>query len=103
MAMDKETEKILTDAEEIRGMLASKGWEIVKEKLDLKILDLQNISNLDMTKPETLPAQLVARQLAVDILFTWLRADVYGAIEQAQAAPVPQAESFIDRGEKAKS
>lgn len=74
----------LTDADKVKGMLGSDGWTIVKNKLDIRILDLQNIHNLDMTQPETLSQQLAARKMAVDILWTWLAQDVVGFVEQQE-------------------
>lgn len=84
MAKD-ETGTILTEADHVRAMLDSDGWKLVKGKLDAKILDLQNISNLDMADVATLPAQLAARKMAVDILWAWLKADVYGFVEQQES------------------
>jgi hypothetical protein len=99
---DEETQKILTDAEHVSGMLQSQGWMLVKSKLDGRILDLQNINNLDLEKPDTLSMQLMARKMAVDEIWAWLKADVYGFVEQAatNAARKPQKEDeIIDRGE----
>lgn len=80
--MDTETKQILTDADHVKSMLNSDGWRIVKAKLDERILDLQNINNLDLTKPETLSIQLAARKMAVDEIWSWLRGDVMGFVEQ---------------------
>ena len=83
--MDNETKEILSEADHIKGMTESDGWKSVKAKLDLKILDLQNISNLDMTDVATLPAQLAARKMAVEIFWAWLKNDVYGFVEQQES------------------
>lgn len=98
--LDAETQKQLTDGEEVRNLLGSKGWGVIKPKLDARILDLQNIHNLDDDKPETLSIQLAARKLAVDLIFGWLKGDVYGMVEQAEgnAPPVENTdEGFIVR------
>lgn len=100
MDSDKDTQKILTDADHVKSMLGSDGWAVVKAKLDGRILDLQNITNLDMTKPETLSAQLAARTMAVSEMFAWLKSDVYGFVEQQEANNQKLAdkpEGFIDR------
>lgn len=98
---DRETKEILSEADHVKNMISSDGWNIVKVKLDAKILDLQNISNIDMAKPETLSIQLAARTLAVALIWEWLKDDVYGFIEQQEAnnqKPKPQEENYIDRG-----
>lgn len=82
---DKETLQILTEADHVRSMTESEGWKSVKGKLDAKILDLQNINNLDLVDVTTLPTQLAARKMAVDIIWSWLKGDVYGFIEQQEA------------------
>lgn len=97
--MDTESSKQLTEAQHVENMVNSDGWNIVKAKLDAKILDLQNINNLDITAIDTLPAQLAARKMAVDIVFGWLKGDVYGFIEQQRnnlISPKP-IDDFIDR------
>lgn len=100
--LDAETQKQLTDAEEVANLLESKGWGVIKPKLDALILDLQNIANIDMANVDTLATQLAARRMATDLIYGWLKRDVYGFVEQAQAnAPTPdkQDESYIVREE----
>lgn len=100
MPKDKDTQEILTEADHIKSMTESDGWKIVKAKLDGRILDLQNITNLDMSKPETLSAQLAARTMAVQEMFAWLKSDVYGFVEQQQANNPPknlENEPFIEQ------
>lgn len=99
--MDKETKEILSDADHIRSLLDSDGWKIIKAKLDSRILDLQNIHNLDMSDISTLAAQLASRKMAVDIIWSWLKQDVVGFVEQQEsnAAKVIEKgiENFIER------
>jgi len=98
--MENEEGKQLTDADHVEGLLKSDGWKIIYEKLSQRILDLQNINNLDLTKPETLSIQLMARKMAVDEIWAWLRGDVTGFVEQqrANAAKMDEKiEQFIDR------
>lgn len=97
---DIETKEILSEADHVKAMTDSDGWKSVFGKLQTKILDLQNINNLDMTDVTTLPAQLAARKMAVDIIWGWLNQDVFGFVEQQEAnaqrlAQTP--ESFISR------
>jgi hypothetical protein len=80
--MDNETSKNLTDADHVENMIGSDGWNIIKSKLDTRILDLQNINNLDLTDINTLSTQLASRKMAVDMIYAWLKDDVYGFVEQ---------------------
>lgn len=99
--LDAETKEILSDGEEVRLLTESRGWGVIKSKLEGRILDLQNINNLDIDKPETLSIQLLARKMAVDEIWAWLKADVYGFAEQqttnAQALIDIEKSGFIDR------
>lgn len=83
--LDADTQEVLSDTDELVNLTNSKGWAIAKSKLDQRILDLQNINNIDLTKPETLAIQLAARKLASDLLFEWLQGDIYGVISQNQS------------------
>lgn len=101
MAIDTETSKQLTDADHVRSLLNSQGWAVIKRALDDYILDLQNINNLDFTSEQTVLFDLKARKMAADLLFAWLRDNVYGFVEQQDAttralddAPT---ETFIER------
>jgi len=94
---DKDTQKIASEADHVKSMIESDGWKSVKGKLDARILDLQNINNLDLADVNTLPAQLAARKMAVDIIFTWLKADIYGFVEQQES----NNQKLIDAGVEA--
>lgn len=98
--LDAETQKVLTDAEEVANLIESKGWGVIHGKLTEKILDLQNINNIDVSDPATLSSQLLGRKLASDLLFAWLKGDVFGLVEQAKANNMVDAvdrESFVSR------
>lgn len=100
MPADKETQNNLTAADHVKAMTGSDGWKIVEGKLTQRIMDLQNIANLDMNKPETLSTQLAARTMAVQEIYAWLKSDVYGFIEQQESNNqklVDKPEGFIDR------
>lgn len=100
MSLDPETKQLINDAEHVENMLQSQGWSIIKGKLDAKILDLQNINNIDLEKPETLAIQLAGRKMASDLLFAWLGGDVYGFAEQQRANNIQKPEQgseIIDR------
>lgn len=100
--VDAETHAILTEADHVRNLTTSDGWRIVKSKLDARILDLQNINNLDLTTTESAIFDLKARKMASDLLFAWLKDDIYGFIQQQESNSASlidkPREDFIDRG-----
>lgn len=81
---DRETQKVLTDGEELAMMAKSRGWGIAREMLVDKILDLQNIHNVDDTSIDKVLADIKARKLAAQILFEFKNA-VEGKVEQYEA------------------
>lgn len=98
MPKDKDTQEILTEADHVKNMTESEGWKSVKGKLDQRILDLQNMANLDRAKP--LEAQIDGRMYAADIFFQWLKQDIYGFVEQQEANNRPKPvenEPFIEQ------
>lgn len=102
MHVDNETKVELTAAEHIRQMTESEGWAIVYAKLTDKILDLQNINNVDDSSPEKAIADMKARKMAAGILFQWAKQEVYGRLEaqtNTQAALADKEEvDYVDRG-----
>lgn len=91
--MKDEHEQFLTDAQHVSALVGSSGWQLVYPKLTERILDIQNISNLaDITDPQQLLIEIKARKLAADTLFTWLKQDVFGLLEQQQATNLDQKE-----------
>ena len=99
MKSDRETTQQLSDGEKVRLMTESEGWAIIKAKLDARILDIQNINNLDAAQP--LEPQLLGRRLAAQEFYNWLKQDVYGFVEQQQMAEDAlrdaPGQSYIDR------
>jgi hypothetical protein len=90
----------LTTAQHVASMLQSDGWKYAYDKFAQRILDLQNINNLDLTKPESLSIQLAARKMAVDEMWAWMRGDVIGFVEQQKVAEqklTEKPEDFIGR------
>lgn len=98
---DAETAQSLTEADKVLPTLESGGWRVIKAKLDEKILDLQNINNLDFTSEQTVLFDLKARKMAADLLYEWLKNDVYGFVEQqsiaSEAMRDPVEQGFIER------
>lgn len=99
--MDRETKEILSEADHVKAMIGSDGWKSVYGKLQNRIIDLQNINNVDMDKPDSVATQIIARKMAVQEIWTWLKSDVFGFVEQQESnnAKIVERgiESFIDR------
>jgi hypothetical protein len=102
MKVDNETKQELTAGENIRLMTESEGWQIVKAQLDAKILDLQMIGNVEGTTAEEKVRNMEVRAGVVAMLYTWLKNDVYGRVEQASntqdALTDKGTDEYVDRG-----
>lgn len=66
--MDNDTQKVLSEAETIISYVDSKGWQIVKEKFQQKIMDLQSIKNLEAKSSTGLASEIKVRNTVVDVL-----------------------------------
>jgi hypothetical protein len=80
--LDQESQQQLTEAQEVALMLKGTAWSVVEQKLRDKILDVQNINNID---PSNLEIDLKARVMCAKILYDWLKDDIYGFVEQVKA------------------
>lgn len=94
--MEPDTSKELTTADHVRSMLASQGWKYAYEKFSSRLLDLQNINNLDMSQPDTLSTQLAGRKMAVDEMWAWVKNDLIGFVEQQES----NSQALTDKGEE---
>lgn len=81
---DKETQKIVQEAKDIKDLLNHPGWGVVRSKLDARMLTLVNIESLDSKSPEDLAIEIKARQYASRILLQFLRDDVIGTASQVE-------------------
>lgn len=83
LEVDKDTQKQLTDGEELQRMTESRGWGIARQKLVEMILDLQNIHNLDEGNAsiDNVVVDIKSRKAAVAIMHAWLK-DIEGSVEQ---------------------
>lgn len=98
---DPEEKKLLTQADHVANMLGSEGWTYARDRFNEKIMDLQNIHNIDMEKPDTLNIQLAARVLAVKEMMVWMNG-LYGFVEQQVGNAnklKKQVDPIFDRGE----
>lgn len=98
---DRATQAALQDGEELTNMANSRGWAIARGILTAKILDLQNISNIDETSIENVVIDIKARKASALILFEFLNA-VEGRVEQHannknMLSPQESPDDFVDR------
>lgn len=104
MESEREDKQQLTDAQEIEGVLSTRGWSLIKAAFDQRILDLQNINNIDTDEPAKMQTEIRARVLAYKLLFDFLKQDVYGVVEQQRATHSPLIENtesdYIVRGKE---
>lgn len=84
MALDSETDKALTDGEELTRMTQSRGWGIARSMLSDAIIDLQNIHNINDASIDNVVVDIKSRKAAVAILYAWLK-QVEGRVEQHEA------------------
>lgn len=81
--MDKETQKELTAGEKMVQLVASDGWQIIKQKFTDKIMDLQSIKNLShVTTATALQKEITIRTQVVDILYEMIK-EIEGEANQA--------------------
>lgn len=80
---DRETQQALTDGEELQQMSQGRGWGIARQMLVDKILDLQNIHNVDDASAsiDNMVIDIKSRKAAVAVLYEWLK-QVEGRVEQ---------------------
>lgn len=80
---DRDTQEVLTDGEELSQMAQSRGWGIARGMLVEKILDLQNIHNVDEASAsiDNVVIDIKSRKAAVAVLYAWLK-EVEGRVEQ---------------------
>ncbi|MCK9370772.1 hypothetical protein M0R04_12755 [Candidatus Dojkabacteria bacterium] len=73
MNINAETQKIITEGEELKQMVNSEGWRIARQKLGAKVASLSDILLIEDVDPNKLMLQLAANQQAIKILITWLK------------------------------
>ena len=90
----KQTQKILSDNQDLKELVDSKGWLVAKKKLYDYIFALESLSNIDLTKtPEEIAKEVIIKFTIKDILLKWV-ADVEGSVEQTQEFTRIEKESF---------
>lgn len=82
--IDTETQKVLSEGDQLKYLTEQSGWGIVKRKLMDKIMDLGSVLGLDSTDPHKLAIEIAARQLATKILIDWF-GEIEGKVDQHKA------------------
>jgi hypothetical protein len=98
--MDEETKKVIRESEELSNMCKSIGWGIARERIFLKIMELNDITTITEIDPQKLMVIIAAKQEAVKILFEWL-SEIEGVAKNAKELRKQfldkQKEDFISR------
>ena len=81
MKLNKETQEVLSDGDQLSLMIKGTGWAIARKRLIDQVMDLQSIRNINEAEPEKMMLDIKARNTAVDILIDWLK-DIEGSAEQ---------------------
>jgi len=81
--IDKETQRINHEGEELKAMTKSEGWSLAKGKMLGKIADLLNLSSVDVQNADaaTIIQVIGAKKMAADILLSFIR-EVEGDVAQ---------------------
>jgi hypothetical protein len=85
MPIDKATQEILHQSEELQNLLKSEGWGIVKRRLIELAVDLGSVDTLDTDKksPTAIVNELRANNRARKIILTTL-AEIEGAVQHGK-------------------
>lgn len=81
--LDKDSIRIQNEAKSIIDIIESAAWGPMKQTLVDKIIDLQDINNVDVSSIESIAIDLKARKLAATILFNWMQ-EIEGAKSQQE-------------------
>lgn len=73
MKPDIDTQKVLTEGEQIRNLTREGGWGLAKQRLTNKLLDLQSINNIDTTKTDDVILDIKVRKNVVAIVLEWVK------------------------------
>ena len=79
--LNKETQKVMTEGEQLKSLVASDGWAIVRRILNQQIIDIGDIFQL--TDKDNLKEEIGARQIAIEVLRNVIN-EVEGRAQQHQ-------------------
>lgn len=92
--LDKETSQIQAIARSLKGLIEHEGWNIARDRLTERILNLQNAFNIEGKTADEMFVDLRARKIASTILFDWLK-DIEGTVDQTQTNLPNEKELYI--------
>lgn len=94
--IDKETKEIIDTETKIEHFVDSEAWQEIRKMFQEEILDLQSVKNIDMTTdPQKMAIEVMARNHAVTILFTFFQ-KIEGTAEKSRSQKdVFKKKSFI--------
>lgn len=82
-----EEQKIIDSKVKINTFVSSSEWQIVRQSLIDKIMDLQSVMNIDNdSSPEIIVIDMRSRKIAIEILLEWLR-DIEGTALEVSSTP----------------
>lgn len=79
--MDKETDKILSDSEELSLMTKGRAWKVVKEIFNEKIIELTDITRFKQEDPSDIGILVKVNKEVIKVLFDII-SEVEGRVEQ---------------------
>lgn len=82
---DRETEKLLSEAEKTQNFVLTEGWKIARGMLEKKIEGMMNVKSLVLEgrSSDDIAKELRERQSVVEIMEQWIM-DVEGLATSAQ-------------------
>lgn len=81
----REDSKVRTESHEMYRMTQSDGWRHARALLENKLIDIQSVRNIDVTKVEDLVIDIKARNAVIDIIKGWLQ-EIEGKTERHKDA-----------------
>lgn len=79
--LDKQTQKIFSQGEQLKSMTESSGWSIAKEMLLKRAANLLNLADISDLNPSTIVQVIGIRQETAKNLLQWIK-EVEGTVEQ---------------------
>jgi hypothetical protein len=93
--MDSETNEILTNQQLLKDLVNHQGWKIVRTMIADRLLELNDIQNIDDRTASTMLSDLRARKKAVALIYGVLQ-DVEGTASQSSDNTVTGKSHIVD-------
>ncbi len=82
-----EEQKIADTKIKINTFVSSSEWQVIRQTLIDKIMDLQSVMNIDNdSSPEIIVIDMRSRKIAIEILLEWLK-DIEGTALEVRSTP----------------